>query len=73
MTYEYALVRVSATEAARVPLPVAQTPEDRDAFLAALALGDLAAYERWPVPSLPDAPIEPPTTDTPDAGDEDDV
>ena len=55
MTYEYALVPVSETLAARVPLPPNQTEAERAAFLANVPADVLAGAERWP--------IEPPATD----------
>lgn len=76
MTYEYALVPVSATHAARIPLPLDQTPAQREAYLARVPADVLAAAERWPLPvaSTPvaDAPAAPTAVppDAPDAGDE---
>ena len=45
-TYEYALVPVSDTEAARVPLPLAMTETARDAYLAHLPADVLREAER---------------------------
>jgi hypothetical protein len=72
MTYEYALVPVSETLAARVPLPPNQTDAQRKAFLANVPAEVLAAAERWPIdPPAPEpaeepAPAEPVFTFVPD-------
>lgn len=70
-TYEYALVPVSATEYARVPLPTGHTDAQRAAYLANPPKDILAAADRWPrVPALqPEAPAAEPTT-TPHDGKE---
>lgn len=71
-TYEYALVPVSDTEAARVPLPLAMTETARDAYLAHLPADVLREAERWPITS-PAAAALPPDPITPDDGEEIDV
>lgn len=58
-TYEYTLVPVNATEAARVPLPMSHTPKQRMAFLANVPADILATAERWPLASPPADPVPP--------------
>jgi hypothetical protein len=62
VTYEYALVPVSATHAARLPLPFGQTAAQRAAYLANPPKDVLDAAERWPLP--PDPTPEPPAPTT---------
>lgn len=74
VAYEYALVPVSKTHAARVPLPFGQAPTERAAYLANLPASVLADAERWPLPaehsnSLPAS--TPPDHAASDAGEED--
>lgn len=63
MTYEYALVPVNAVTAARVPLPMNQTPAERAAYLADLTAADLETSEQWPLSVSAD-------TDAPETGEE---
>lgn len=71
MTAEYALVPISTTEAARVPLPVGQTAAERDAYLAAVPVDVLDSAERWPYPAASPVAGIPDDDDPPTAGDED--
>lgn len=74
VAYEYALVPVSKTHAARVPLPFAQTPTERAAYLANLPAAVLADAERWPLPAEHSSALPAPTSPdhaASDAGEED--
>lgn len=68
-TYEYALVPISATHAKRVPLPLGQTPKQREAYLANPPKDVLEAAEVWPLPAAV-APAAPTDAPTPPAGKE---
>lgn len=72
-SYEYALIAVSDTHAARVPLPADQTPEEREAYVANVPAAVLEQAERWPLsPALAPAPADaaPADLDAPVLGDE---
>jgi hypothetical protein len=58
-TYTYFLHPVSATEAARVPLPADLPAADVAAYVANPPADVLAAAERWPLPALPPASLPP--------------
>lgn len=72
-SYEYALVPVSETHAARLPLPIGQTDAERAAYLANPPEDVLAAAELWPLPPKPAAPAVPDESHSaaPDASEED--
>jgi hypothetical protein len=52
-TYEYFLHPVSATQAARIPLPPGLTDAQKEAYAANPPADVIAAAERWPLPAEP--------------------